>query len=116
MPKMKVKLDFKLLSINMLYDGIRRAEALNTYGLVALCVDRARIRVNTLPRARSLAWHGEMPTPSRRRVPYWGRTRFCNTFRRQNGTELSPKKFHTFRMERGYKAVLLVAEAKVQGF
>ena len=67
-----------------LYDGVIRAEALNTCGLVALCVDRARLRVNTLPRARSLAWHGEMPTPSRRRVPYWGRTRFCNTFRRQN--------------------------------
>ena len=67
---------------NVLYDGVTRAEALNTYVLVSLCVDSARLRVNTLPRARSLAWHGEMPTPSRRGAPYWGRIRFCNTFRR----------------------------------
>ena len=73
MLKMKVKLNFKLLSSNVLYDGVIRAEALNTCGLVALCVDSARLR-------RSLEWHGEMPTPSRRGAPYWGRTRFCNTF------------------------------------
>ena len=72
----------KLLSSRVLYDGVIRAEALNTYGLVALYVDSARLRVKTLPRARNLAWHGEMPTPSRRGAPYWGRTRFCNTFRR----------------------------------
>ena len=82
MLKMKVKLNFKLLSSNVLYDGFIRAEALNTYGLVALCVDSARLRANTLSRARSLAWHGDMPTPSRRGAPYWGRIRFCNTFRR----------------------------------
>ena len=58
MLKMKVKLSFKLLSSNVLYDGVIRAEALNTYGLVALCVDSTRLRINTLPRARSLAWHG----------------------------------------------------------
>ena len=48
-----------------------RAEALNTCSLVALYVDSARLRVNTpLPLARSLAWHGEMPTPSRCGAPY----------------------------------------------
>ena len=36
MLKMKVKLNFKLLSSNVLYDGVIRAEALNTYGLVSL--------------------------------------------------------------------------------
>ena len=51
MLKMKVKLSFKLLSSNVLYDGVIRAEALNTYGLVALYVDSARLRANTLPRA-----------------------------------------------------------------
>ena len=82
MLKMKVKLNSKLLSSNVLYDVVIRAEALNTYVLVALCVDSARLRVNTLLRARSLAWHGEIPTHSRRGAPYWGRTRFCNTFSR----------------------------------
>ena len=66
---MKVKLNFKLMSRNMLYDGVIRVEALNTCGLVDLWVDSARLRVNTLPRARNLAWHGEMPTPSRRGAP-----------------------------------------------
>ena len=79
---LKMKLNFKLLSSNVLYDGIIRAEALNTYGLVALSVDSARLRANTLPRARILAWNGEIPTPSRRGEPYWGRTGLCNTFRR----------------------------------
>ena len=40
MLKMKVKLNFKLLSSNV-YDGVIRAEALNTCGLVALLVDSA---------------------------------------------------------------------------
>ena len=49
MLKMKVKLNFKLLSSNVFYDGVIRAEVLNTYGMVALYVDSARLRVNTLP-------------------------------------------------------------------
>ena len=48
MLKMKVKLNLKLLSSNVLYECVIRAEALNTYGLVALCVDSARLRVNNL--------------------------------------------------------------------
>ena len=45
---MKVKLNFKLMSSNVLYDGVIRAEGLNTCSLVALCVDSARLRANTL--------------------------------------------------------------------
>ena len=56
MLKTKVKLNFKLLSSNFLYDGVIRAEALNTYGLVALCVDSARLRVNINPEPE--VWHG----------------------------------------------------------
>ena len=116
MLKMKVKLNFKLLSSNVLYDGFIRAEALNTCGLVALCADRARLRVNTLPRVRSLAWHGEMPTPSRRGRPTGEELGSVTPLGGKVEQGLAPKSSIPIGMERGYKAGLLVAEAKVKGF
>ena len=81
MLRMKVKLSFRLQSSNVLYDDVIRAEALDTCARGAHLVNNARLQVNTLPRARSLVCHGEMPMPSRRRAPYWGRTSFCDTSR-----------------------------------
>ena len=78
MLKTKVKLNFKLLSSNVLYDGVIYAEALNTCGLVALCGTAPGYESTLYPEPE--VWHGEMPTLSRRGAPYWGRTRFCNTF------------------------------------
>ena len=43
MLKTKVKLNFKLLSGNVLYDGVIRVEALNSYGLVSLYIDSTRL-------------------------------------------------------------------------
>ena len=55
MLKTKVKLNFELQSTNVLYDVVIGAEALNTYGLFALCVDSARLRVDT---PEPEVWHG----------------------------------------------------------
>ena len=112
MLKMKVKLNFKLLSSNVLYDGVIRAEVLNTYGLVALCVDSARLRVNT---PEPEVWHGT------------GKCRHPVGAGRPTGEELGSvtplggkveqglarKSSIRTGMERGYKAGLLVT---VKGF
>uniref|UniRef100_A0AAV1UYK2 Uncharacterized protein n=1 Tax=Peronospora matthiolae TaxID=2874970 RepID=A0AAV1UYK2_9STRA len=56
MLKMKVKLNFKLLSSNASYDNVVRAEALNTCGLFALCVTASGYKPTFNPEPG--VWHG----------------------------------------------------------